>query len=80
MRRMVQPLTVHVHPVTQHPQRLCLKGCQERVARVLDHWRYGGRWWLGEAPRDHYLLELASGQVVEVARREGAWFLIGTAD
>lgn len=47
---------------------------------MLDHWRYGGRWWLGETPRDHYLLELAGGQVVEVARREGAWFLIGTAD
>jgi hypothetical protein len=35
---------------------------------VLDAWRYGGRWWLGEPPRDHYLLELDDGRVVEVTR------------
>jgi len=43
---------------------------QRRVARVLDRWRTGGRWWQGEAPRDYFLLELTGGMVVEVYRED----------
>lgn len=44
---------------------------ERRVLRVLDRWRYGGRWWRREGPRDYYLLELEGGGVVEVFARPG---------
>jgi hypothetical protein len=42
------------------------------VIRTLDRWRYGGRWWRGEGPRDYFLLELEGGRTVEVFTRPGA--------
>ncbi len=51
-----------------------------RVRRVLDRWRYGGRWWRGEAPRDYWLLELEDGSVKEVYRSEGRWMLSRIVD
>ena len=45
------------------------QGKDVRVRCTLDHWRYGGRWWLSEAPRDYYLLELETSHVVEVFRQ-----------
>ena len=51
-----------------------------RVRRVLDCWRYGGHWWLGEAPRDYYLLELETSHVFEVFRCEECWVLSRVSD
>lgn len=62
------------------PCRCQVNGRWFGVNRLLDAWRYGGRWWLGEAPRDHYLLELEDGRVAEITREGDEWFLIGTAD
>jgi hypothetical protein len=73
-------VSVREHPTSGQPRQLHLRERWQRVARVLDAWRYGGRWWLGEAPRDHYLLELTDGQVVEVYREGEAWVLARTAD
>lgn len=50
------------------------------VWRILDHWRYGGRWWLNEPPRDYYLLELETGHVIEVYRSGEAWVLSRIVD
>jgi hypothetical protein len=50
------------------------------VRRVLDFWRYGGRWWLSEPPRDYYLLELETGHVVEVFRAADSWTLSRVSD
>lgn len=41
------------------------------MVRVIDRWRYGGRWWRREGPRDYYLLELSDRRVVEVFVRPG---------
>ncbi len=41
-----------------HPSRLEGPRTPANVRRVLDFWRYGGRWWASEGPRDYYLLEL----------------------
>lgn len=73
-------MSVRAQHASAQPQQLQLHDRWRRVARVLDAWRYGGRWWLGEAPRDHYLLELDDGRVVEVTREGDEWLLTRTAD
>jgi hypothetical protein len=47
------------------------------VVRVIDSWRYGGRWWLGEPGRDYYLVATASGEELVLYRKDGieAWTL-----
>lgn len=50
------------------------------VRRVLDFWRYGGRWWVNEGPRDYYLLELETGHVFEVYCCADRWTLSRIAD
>jgi len=47
---------------------------------VIDSWRYGGRWWVGEPPRDYYLLELETGHVFEVYYAGETWMLSRIAD
>lgn len=50
------------------------------VRRILDFWRYGGRWWEAQAPRYYYLLELETGHVVEVYRSTDTWVLSRISD
>jgi len=63
-----------------HPSKLDGPRNPVAVRRILDAWRYGGRWWQGEAPRDYYLLELETGHVFEVFCSEGRWTLSRVAD
>lgn len=55
------------------PQLVAWPGGRGRVLQVIDDWRYAGRWWDRELRRDYYLLELDSGQVLELYREEGRW-------
>ncbi|WP_022799556.1 hypothetical protein [Thermus islandicus] len=48
--------------------------------RLLDAWRAGGRWWLGEEGRDYFLLEVAGGLVLEVFREGEGWVLSRVLD
>lgn len=58
------------------PARLELADGRVRtVLRVHDAWRVGNRWWRGEAPSRHYLLELDDGLTLEVYEQAGAWRL-----
>jgi hypothetical protein len=50
------------------------------VRHILDFWRDCGRWWLNEPPRDYYLLELETGNVIEVFRAGDAWTLSRISD
>jgi len=50
------------------------------VTRVLDRWRYDGRWWEREIHRDYVLLELEDGAVAELFREEGAWWVARVSD
>ncbi len=52
---------------------VALKRRRYRVRRILDRWRYGGRWWRGEPPRDYFLLELEGGRLLEVYQEAGRW-------
>ena len=47
---------------------------------ITDTWRYGGRWWLGEGPRDCYLVQ-AGGLTAELHHQQGgAWWLARLQD
>lgn len=61
-------------PVEFEPGAVRVRGQRHRVVRVLDRWRYGGRWWRGEPPRDYLLLEVEGGGVLEVFREGNRWF------
>jgi len=50
------------------------------VTRVLDRWRYDGRWWECEVHRDYLLLELRGGAVVELFREGDAWWVARVSD
>ena len=63
-----------------HPSRLEGPRTPVKVRRVVDCWGYGGRWWMGEPPRDYYLLELETDHVLEVYRAGGLWVLSRVAD
>ena len=69
MRQVQQPLNVTTD-ATGSPSRLEGSRKPVNVRRVIDSWRYGGRWWVGEPPRDYYLLELKTGHVFEVYRED----------
>jgi len=51
-----------------------------KVRYILDAWRYGGRWWRDEAPRDYYLLELETGHIVEIYQSVESWVLSRISD
>ena len=78
MRRQMLPLQVQVEQ--NSPQKLHYQQREQRVVRILDTWRYGGRWWRFEGRRDYYLLELEGGVVAEVFRDGERWILSRTAD
>lgn len=50
------------------------------MTRVLDRWRYDGRWWEGEIHRDYFLLELHGGAVIELYREGDAWWVARASD
>ena len=79
MRRRMLPLHVSLSPQNS-PQTIQYQQRERRVARVLDRWRYGGRWWRLEGKRDYYLLELEGGAVAEVYREGERWVLSRSAD
>lgn len=55
-------------------------GRPRAVRRVLDAWRAGNRWWHGERPSQHLLVELEDGHAAEVAYENGGWVLERTLD
>ena len=62
------------------PARLEHEGRIRAVTDVLDVWRVGNRWWRGEAPSTHYLLELDGDVTAEVLEQAGAWHWVRVMD
>jgi hypothetical protein len=79
VRRKQTPLEV-LTDENGNPSRLKTQGREKAVRRTLDFWRYNGRWWQREAPRDYFLLELSDGRVIEIYRAAGQWLLSRVAD
>ena len=64
------------------PRDVYWQGRALRVQVILDQWRYGGRWWLDEAPRDCYLVQ-AGPLTAELHHEDcpdGRWFLARLQD
>ncbi|GGO38947.1 DUF6504 family protein [Deinococcus humi] len=61
-------------------ERLIWQGRAYAIQGVLDQWRYGGRWWRGEAPRDCFLVQ-AGGLLAELHHEDGGvWWLARIQD
>ncbi|MFC4427255.1 DUF6504 family protein [Deinococcus navajonensis] len=80
MRAVQQEVQVEVR--RGRPTRLVWRGQAYPVAQVLDWWRFGGRWWLGERPRNCYLVQ-AGGLTAELQHEDGLggrWWLARVQD
>ncbi len=79
MKQLHRTINVLTNP-QGHPSGL--NGPQKPIAvrQILDFWRYGGRWWLDEPPRDYYRLELETGHIVEVYHAADQWVLARVSD
>ncbi|CAM3506673.1 Nucleotidyltransferase [Deinococcus saxicola] len=80
MKAVQQAVTVGLTPAGQL-LRLVWQGRPYPIRGVLDQWRYGGRWWLNEAPRDCYLVQ--AGELVAELHHEAAldrWWLARIQD
>ncbi|BBN97177.1 hypothetical protein DEIGR_310079 [Deinococcus grandis] len=73
---------IQVQVQDQQPVRLTWHGQTYRVQAVIDEWRAGGRWWLGERPRTCYLVQ--AGELTAEVHREdgegGRWWLARLQD
>jgi Family of unknown function (DUF6504) len=63
-----------------HPAPFRWQTRRYAVQAVLDSWAFGGRWWLGEAPRECYLVQ-AELLFAELHHdRGGIWWLARLQD
>ncbi len=69
MKAVQQTVTVSLTAAGEL-QRMVWAGRAYPVQGVLDQWRYGGRWWLGEVPRDCYLVQ--AGELIAELHHEDA--------
>lgn len=62
-------------------QSMVWAGRAYTIQGVLDQWRYGGRWWLGESPRSCYLVQ-AGGLTAELHHEVApdCWWLARLVD
>lgn len=81
MKQVQQEVTVTLTP-GGYPRSLTWGGRTYPVGTVVDEWRFGGRWWLGERPRTCYLLQ-AGALTAELHREDGPhgrWWLARVQD
>lgn len=71
MRSVQEVLEDVILDAAARPARFRHAGQWHRVRAVLDAWRFGGRWWLGEAPRDCFLVE--TERLVAELHHEYGW-------
>lgn len=73
---------VTVQEADRLPRSFAWNGRAYRVGRILDRWQYGGRWWLGEAERDCFLVEAGrlTAELHHERGEEGRWWLARVQD
>lgn len=80
MKAVQQAVEVSLTPAGE-PGQLIWESRTYSIQSVLDQWRYGGRWWLGEVPRDCCLVQ-AGELIAELHHEDGGivWFLARMQD
>lgn len=80
--QVVPVQTAQVEARGDRPARLTWQGRTYLVEAVLDEWRYGGRWWLGERPRDCFLVQAGplTAELHHEDGPEGRWWLARLVD
>ena len=82
MRDVQEPLSDVTLDAAGRPVRFQHRGRYLLVSAQLDDWRYGGRWWLDEPPRDCWLVQ-AGTLTAELHREDapaGRWWLAKVQD
>lgn len=81
MKAHLQEVSVTVS-VGGLPQDLYWQGRALRVQVILDQWKFGGRWWVNEHPRDCFLVQ--AGHLTAELHHElvtgGRWWLTRLQD
>ena len=64
------------------PHVLIWGGKAHPVRAILDQWRFGGRWWLGEPPRACFLIQTGTltAELHNEAAPPGRWWLARVQD
>lgn len=64
------------------PRRFSWGGRTYPVVQVTEQWRFGGRWWVGEPPRDCYLVQagLLTAELHREDTPQGRWWLARVQD
>lgn len=64
------------------PSSLFWRERRYSVSAIQDAWRFGGRWWLGEPPRDCFLVQAGplTAELHHEAREGGRWWLARLED
>lgn len=88
MRQLLIPATVTLvnrlptavswsrRPTRPQPDVRSRRQSPRRVVRVVDQWRYDGRWWEpDEVHRDYFFLELERGLTLEIFREGEEWWV-----
>lgn len=81
MKAVQQEITVTLREGGR-PHLLYWQGRTYPISVLLDQWRFGGRWWLDEHPRDCYLVQ-AGNLVAELHHEDipgGRWWLARLQD
>lgn len=80
MKALQQEVSVEV--LEGRPVRLTWGQRHYAVSQILDVWRYGGRWWLGEAPRNCFLVQMGplTAELHQESVPLGRWFIARLQD
>lgn len=80
MKAIQQEVKVELHE--GRPVRVNWGARHYGISGILDAWRYGGRWWLGEPPRDCYLVELGAltAELHHESAPLGRWWITRMVD
>lgn len=80
MKAVQEEVQVELHH--GRPSHLFWKAQRYTISAIQDEWRFGGRWWLGEPPRDCFLVQVGPlrAELHHEAREEGRWWLARLED
>lgn len=83
MRRYIESIQAETSAAGA-PQSFQWRSRRYAVTRVLDSWRYVGKWWLGlRQTRRYYRVEARladQSRIFELYQQDDVWFLLAVQD